>query len=176
MPPNIQEEKTSLQGGEESSLPYTTSASSYPSTNLSQEGLYDAMAHAYPSLPSSLGLFILMFHTHMGIIYSKGPILYHTNTQSIPVKWGSTIPWPIPCLTSHRHPDPHIYGKFQSSLHIFLFFLQKTSNKKVLLSGTSGCHTSSPDFYPSPSVYGQAAYAAYPGYSYPANSNSIASK
>ena len=60
---NIQEEKSSggLQGGEDSSLPYSkdsslpySTASSYP-TNLSQEGLYDAMAHAYPSLPSSLG-------------------------------------------------------------------------------------------------------------------------
>merc|ERR1712192_36296 len=92
----IKEEKSSngLQNGEDSGLPYSkesslaySTASSYP-TNLSQEGLYDAMAHAYPSLPSSLG--------------------------------------------------------------------------------SSGCHTSSPDFYPSPTAYGQA-YAAYPGYSYPAN-------
>ena len=77
MQPNIQEEKSSLQGGEESSLPYTTSASSYPSTNLSQEGLYDAMAHAYPSLPSSLGLFIQISHTHMGI----------THTHAVPYKY-----------------------------------------------------------------------------------------
>jgi len=95
----IKEEKSSSghQDGEESNLPpstYSTSSStSYPTTNLSQEGIYDAMAHAYPSLPSSLG--------------------------------------------------------------------------------TSGCHTSSSDFYPS---YGQVAYTGYPGYSYPANSNSIASK
>ena len=55
MQPNIQEEKSSLQGGEESSLPYTTSASSYPSTNLSQEGLYDAMAHGtYEEFQESL--------------------------------------------------------------------------------------------------------------------------
>ena len=51
----IKEEKSSggVQGGDESTLPYSTT-SSYPA-NLSQEGLYDAMAHAYPSLPSSLG-------------------------------------------------------------------------------------------------------------------------
>ena len=59
----LKEEKSSSghQDGEESNLPpstYSTSSStSYPTTNLSQEGIYDAMAHAYPSLPSTLGLF-----------------------------------------------------------------------------------------------------------------------
>ena len=110
----IKEEKSSggLQGGDESTLPYSTT-SSYPA-NLSQEGLYDAMAHAYPSLPSSLG------------------------SQN------------------------------------FLVF-QYLKSLMDFLPGTGGCHTSSPDFYPSPTAYGQA-YPAYPGYSYPANSNSIASK
>ena len=57
---------------------------------------------------------------------------------------------------------------------MFLFFLLlRRVILIVFIQGTSGCHTSSSDFYPS---YGQVAYTGYPGYSYPANSNSIASK
>ena len=97
----------------------------------------------------------------------RDPITHALHTIQIPinlsqVKWGSTIPSMaltniLTCISMTK-------------------MYWKSLSKKGILPGTSGCHTSSPDFYPSPTAYGQAAYAGYPGYSYPANTNSIASK
>ena len=89
---------------------------------------------------------------------------YHTNTRSTWVKSSGALRY-HPWLSQTSWPA-----------YLWTKMYWKSLNKKGFLPGTSGCHTSSPDFYPSPTAYGQAAYAGYPGYSYPANTNSIASK